>query len=86
MPAGPPPTTQQVVSKTSSAISGWPPTSKPLKFFDAEWFVTVITPLKATVEEDSLGPPVQESPAMADASKFLTRCCFIGGRSARGDN
>jgi hypothetical protein len=65
MPAGPPPTTQQVVSKTSSAISGWPPASKPLKFFDAEWIVTVDRPLKAAVEEGSLGPPVEESPRTA---------------------
>jgi hypothetical protein len=59
---------------------------KPLKFFDAEWIVTVDTPLKATVEEGSLGPPVEESPRTADASKFLTSCCFIGGNNARDDN
>jgi hypothetical protein len=86
MSAGPPPTTQQVVFKTSSAISGWSPSSKPLKFFDAEWIITVDTPLKATVEEGSLGPPVEESPRTADASKFLTSCCFVGGNNARDDN
>jgi hypothetical protein len=83
MPAGPPPTTQQVVSKTSSAISGWPPALKPLKFFDAEWIVNVGTPLKATVEERSLGLPIEQSRRTADASKFLAGVVLAKRRAGR---
>jgi hypothetical protein len=59
---------------------------KTAQFFDAAWIVTVDTPLKAIVVKRSLGPPVEQSPGTADASKFLTSCCFVGGNNARGDN